>query len=246
MSSLVTLVTGGSRGIGAACARLCAEAGHAVAVNYRAEADKAADVVARIEASGGRAIAVQADTSDESQVKAMFETVTAELGALTGLVNNAGIHGPRARVEDMTDGDIERVLAVNVRGYFLCAREAVKRMSTKHGGGGGAIVNISSGSAHLGGAGGSILYAASKGAVNSLTIGLAMEVAPEGIRVNTVAPGMTETDMPGTDRLAKQAAMIPMGRVARPEEIAESVLWLLSDKASHVAGANLRVAGGRL
>ena len=176
----------------------------------------------------------------------MFETVTAELGALTGLVNNAGIHGPRARVEDMTDGDIERVLAVNVRGYFLCAREAVKRMSTKHGGGGGAIVNISSGSAHLGGAGGSILYAASKGAVNSLTIGLAMEVAPEGIRVNTVAPGMTETDMPGTDRLAKQAAMIPMGRVARPEEIAESVLWLLSDKASHVAGANLRVAGGRL
>jgi len=246
MSDRVTLITGGSRGIGAACARACAAEGHAVAVNFRAETDKAMEVVEAINAAGGRAIAIQADTSDEAQVIAMFDTVTRELGPLTGLVNNAGIHGPRVRVEDMQATDIDHVLGVNVRGYFICAREAVKRMSTKHGGNGGAIVNVSSGSAHLGGGGGSILYAASKGAVNSLTIGLAQEVAAEGIRVNTVAPGMTETDMPGADRLVEQASKIPMGRVARPEEIAESVLWLLSDKASHVAGANLRVAGGRL
>ena len=242
----VTLVTGASRGIGAACALACAEAGHAVAVNFRAEAEKAAEVVASIEAAGGRAMAVQADTSDEGQVSAMFDAVTRDLGPVTGLVNNAGVHGPRLRVEDMAAADIDHVLGVNVRGYFLCAREAVRRMSTERGGQGGAIVNVSSGSAHLGGAGGSILYAASKGAVNSLTIGLAQEVAAEGIRVNTVAPGMTETDMPGADRLAEQARFIPQGRIAQPEEIAEAVLWLLSDKAGHVCGANLRVAGGRL
>lgn len=244
-SGKVTLVTGASRGIGAAVAKACALEGHAVAVNYVASKDAAEEIVRAIEGAGGQAIAVQADTADEAQVIRMFETVDAELGPLTGLVNNAGIHGPRKRVDEQADADIERVLDVNVRGYFLCAREAVKRMSTKHGGHGGAIVNVSSGAATIGGPGQGVLYATSKGAVNSLTIGLSQEVAGEGIRVNAVAPGMTETDMPGADRLAQQAALIPIGRVAVPEEVAEAVVWLLSDKASYVAGANLRVGGGR-
>lgn len=241
----VTLVTGASRGIGAAVAKACAAQGHAVAVNYVAGEDAARNVVRDIEEAGGRAIAVQADTAREGDVLRMFETVETELGPITGLVNNAGIHGPRKRVDEHEDADIERVLDVNVRGCFLCAREAVRRMSTKHGGQGGAIVNVSSGAANLGSPGQGVLYATSKGALNSFTIGLSQEVAGEGIRVNTVAPGMTETDMPGADRLEKQAKMIPMGRVAQPDEIAEAVVWLLSDKASYVAGANLRVGGGR-
>lgn len=241
----VTLVTGASRGIGAAVAKALAAEGHAVAVNYVAGEEAADEVVRAVEHAGGRAVAVQADTASEADVLRMFETVEAELGALTGLVNNAGLHGPRRRVDEQEDTDIARVLDVNVRGYFLCAREAVKRMSTKHGGGGGVIVNVSSGAANLGSPGQGVLYATSKGAVNSLTIGLSQEVAGEGIRVNTVAPGMTDTDMPGADRLEKQAKLIPMGRVARPEEIAEAVVWLMSDKASYVAGANLRVGGGR-
>lgn len=241
----VTLVTGASRGIGAAVAKALAAEGHAVAVNYVAGEEAADEVVRAVEHAGGRAVAVQADTASEADVLRMFETVEAELGALTGLVNNAGLHGPRRRVDEQEDADIARVLDVNVRGYFLCAREAVKRMSTKHGGGGGVIVNVSSGAANLGSPGQGVLYATSKGAVNSLTIGLSQEVAGEGIRVNTVAPGMTDTDMPGADRLEKQAKLIPMGRVARPEEIAEAVVWLMSDKASYVAGANLRVGGGR-
>lgn len=241
----VTLVTGASRGIGAAVAKALAAEGHAVAVNYVAGEEAADEVVRAVEHAGGRAVAVQADTASEADVLRMFGTVEAELGALTGLVNNAGLHGLRRRVDEQEDADIARVLDVNVRGYFLCAREAVKRMSTKHGGGGGVIVNVSSGAANLGSPGQGVLYATSKGAVNSLTIGLSQEVAGEGIRVNTVAPGMTDTDMPGADRLEKQAKLIPMGRVARPEEIAEAVVWLMSDKASYVAGANLRVGGGR-
>ena len=241
----VTLVTGASRGIGAAVAKALAAEGHALAVNYVAGEATAREVVRAIEQAGGRAIAVQADTASEADVVRLFETVETELGPLTGLVNNAGIHGPRKRVDEQEDADIARVLDVNVRGYFLCAREAVKRMSTTHGGNGGVIVNVSSGAANLGSPGQGVLYATSKGAVNSLTIGLSQEVAGEGIRVNTVAPGMTDTDMPGADRLEKQAKLIPMGRVAMPEEIAEAVVWLMSDKASYVAGANLRVGGGR-
>ncbi|MDD9878405.1 MAG: SDR family oxidoreductase [Magnetovibrio sp.] len=244
--SRVTLVTGASRGIGAATARLCAGAGHAVAINYRHGADKAEALAAEIAGAGGRAIAVRADTASEADVIRMFETVDAELGTLTGLVNNAGIHGPRGRLDDLTDAEIADVLDVNVRGCFLCAREAVRRMSTKHGGAGGAIVNVSSGSAHLGDPGGGVIYAASKGAVNSLTIGLSQEVAGEGIRVNAVAPGMTETDMPPKEKLAAAAGIIPMGRTGQPLEVAEAILWLLSDEASYVAGANIRVAGGRL
>ena len=242
----VTIVTGGSRGIGAATAKACAEAGHKVAVNYVAHSNAADRVVADIEAAGGTAMAIQADMAKEADVIAMFEKTEAELGPITGLVNNAGIHGPRVRLDELPDADIAEVLDINVRGCFLCAREAVKRMSTKHGGQGGAIVNVSSGSARLGDPGAGVIYAASKGAVNSLTIGLSQEVAGEGIRVNAVAPGLTETDMPPADKLAAGAKVIPMGRTGQPEEIAAAILWLLSDDASYIAGANIRVAGGRL
>ncbi len=241
----VTLITGASRGIGAATARLCAAEGHAVCVNYLTNEAAAEALVADIAAAGGQAIACRADTSVEADVRRLFETVDAELGPLTGLVNNAGIHGPRGRVEALAAEDISRVLAVNVAGYFLCAREAIRRMSTKRGGSGGAIVNVSSGAARIGGPGEGVLYAASKGAVNSLTIGLSQEVAGEGIRVNAVAPGLTDTDMPPRDKIETLAHRIPMGRVAAPREIAEAILWLLSEKASYVAGANLRVGGGR-
>lgn len=244
--SKVTLVTGGSRGIGAATCRLLASEGHAVAVNYVRDADAAHAIVADITNSGGRAIAVQADLADEASIVAMFEAVDRDLGPLTSLVNNAGINGHRSRVDGLTADDIRRLLDVNVTGCMIAAREAIKRMSTQYGGHGGAIVNVSSGSANLGNPGIGVLYAASKGALNSLTIGLSQEVAAEGIRVNAVSPGMTRTDMPGEDRLAAQAEKIPMGRVAEPQEIAEAIAWLLSDKASHVAGANIRVAGGRL
>jgi len=244
--SKVTLITGASRGIGAAVAKLCADAGDAVAVNYVASADKAEAIVAEISEAGGKAMAVQADTGIETDVERMFAAVTDELGPITGLVNNAGVHGPRGRLDDLSDADIRAVLDTNVRGYFLCARAAVKCMSTKHGGAGGAIVNVSSGSAHLGGPNDGILYAASKGAVNSLTIGLSQEVAREGIRVNTVAPGLTETDMPSREALDRLGPQLPSGRVGQPEEIGEAILWLLSDAASYVNGANLRVSGGRI
>jgi NAD(P)-dependent dehydrogenase (short-subunit alcohol dehydrogenase family) len=242
----VTLITGASRGIGAATALLCAADGDAVAINYRSDADAAERVRTEIEMAGGTAIAVKGDIGIEADILHMFETVDRVLGTVTGLVNNAGIHGPRGRLDALGTDDIFRVLAVNVQGCFLCAREAVKRMSTKYGGAGGAIVNVSSGSARLGNPHDGVLYAASKGAVNSLTIGLSQEVAGEGIRVNTVAPGLTETDMPPRDKLVIQGPGIPIGRVARPEEIAEAIVWLLSDKASYTAGANIRVGGGRI
>ncbi len=242
----VTIVTGGSRGIGAATAKLLAIHGHAVCVNYVSNADAASAVVGEIEASGGRAIAVQADTAVEADVLRMFETVDKELGTLTGLVNNAGTNGRRTRVDDLQPDEIRQLLDINVLGCIICAREAVKRMSTTHGGQGGAIVNVSSGSANLGNPGIGVLYATSKGALNSFSTGLAQEVAAEGVRVNIVAPGMTQTDMPGADRIAAQASKIPMGRVAEPIEVAEAIYFLLSDNASYIAGANIRVGGGRL
>ncbi len=245
-SKLVTIVTGGSRGIGAATALLCARKGHEVCVAYRSEAGKAEAVVDAIAQNGGLAIAVQADTADEAVVVRLFATVDDRLGRLTGLVNNAGIHGPRIRVDALETADVERVLSVNVTGLFQCSREAIRRMSTNSGGQGGAIVNVSSGSARLGAPGAGVLYAASKGAVNSLTIGLSQEVAGVGIRVNAVAPGLTETDMPPADKLDEGGRSIPMGRVAQPEEIAEAIYWLLTEKASYVAGANLRLGGGRI
>jgi NAD(P)-dependent dehydrogenase (short-subunit alcohol dehydrogenase family) len=241
----ITIVTGGSRGIGAATARLCAGYGHAVCVVYRSGSALAEEIVATIKADGGTAIAVPADTANEADVVRLFETVDRDLGRVTGLVNNAGIHGPRGRLEKLTGADIEAVLNVNVAGYFLCAREAVKRMSTQHGGAGGAIVNVSSGSANTGSPNEGILYGASKGAVNTLTTGLAQEVAKDGIRVNTVSPGLTSPGMPPPEKVAEIAPRIPMGRAGRPEEIAEAICWLLSDKASYTSAANLRVGGGR-
>jgi NAD(P)-dependent dehydrogenase (short-subunit alcohol dehydrogenase family) len=244
--SKVTIVTGGSRGIGAATAKLLASHGHAVCVNYLSNADAASKVVSEIEAAGGRALAVQADTSVEADVMRMFETVDKELGTLTGLVNNAGTNGRRTRVDDLRSDEVCELLDINVLGCIICAREAVKRMSIAHGGKGGAIVNVSSGSANIGNPGIGVLYATSKGALNSFSIGLAQEVAAEGVRVNIVAPGMTQTDMPGADRIAAQASKIPMGRVAEPIEVAEAIYFLLSDNASYIAGANIRVGGGRL
>ena len=242
----VTIVTGGSRGIGAATALLCAQNKHAVCISYRDQKDKAEQIVAAIKINGGDAIAVQADTALEADVLRLFTMVDERLGPVTGLVNNAGVHGPRIRVDALETSDVERVLAVNVTALFQCSREAIRRMSTQNGGKGGAIVNVSSGSANLGAPGAGVLYAASKGAVNSLTIGLSQEVAGEGIRVNAVAPGLTVTDMPPVEKLDRDGPNVPIGRAAQPEEIAEAIYWLLTDKASYVAGANLRVGGGRI
>jgi len=244
MTSKITIVTGGGRGIGRATSILAAKAGHAVCVNYASDAKAAEATAAEIAVLGGRAIAVQADTSNEADVIRMFETVDKLLGPVTGLINNAGVHGPRGPVKDLTADDIRRVLEVNVLGLFLCAQQAVKRMSTDNGGAGGAIVNVSSGAAIIGSPGGGVLYAASKGAVNSFTTGLAQEVIGQGIRVNTVAPGLTETDMT-RDTLAKRAGATPLGRAGKPEEIAQAIVFLLSDEASYIACANLRVSGGK-
>ena len=241
----VAIVTGASRGIGAAVARLLGANGYAVCVNYRAEKAAAERVVAEISEKGGRAIAVAADVARADHIRRLFESVDKELGTVTALVNNAGIHGPRTRVDELELEDLQQVLAVNVVGLIACSQEALRRMSTRHGGRGGAIVNISSGSAYIGNPGSGVQYSVSKGAVNSFTIGLSQEVAGEGVRVNAVSPGLTRTDMPEPAALEEGETIIPMGRIGEPEEIAEAVLWLLSDKASHVAGANIRVAGGR-
>jgi NAD(P)-dependent dehydrogenase (short-subunit alcohol dehydrogenase family) len=245
----VLLVTGASRGIGAATALLAAERGYAVCVNYRTNADSAHHVVAAIERAGGRALAVQADVAAEAEVVRLFETCDAELGRLSALVNNAGILERQMRVDEMDTGRLTRVLATNVTGSFLCAREAVRRMSTIHGGGGGGIVNVSSRAARLGAAGEYVDYAAAKGAIDALTIGLAREVAAEGIRVNAVCPGLINTEIhasggePGrVDRL-KDA--VPMKRGGRAEEVARAILWLLSPDASYTTGALLNVSGGR-
>jgi NAD(P)-dependent dehydrogenase (short-subunit alcohol dehydrogenase family) len=243
------IVTGASRGIGAAVARLAGERGWAVAVNYATGEVEAKQVVAAIVVSGGRALAIRADIAEEDQIVRMFETAERELGPIKGLVNNAAITGGFARVESVTAEALEKVFAVNVAGTILCAREAVRRMSTRHGGTGGAIVNISSRAAHTGSAGEWVHYAASKGAVDSFTIGLAREVATEGIRVNAVAPGLVETGLhaasgePG--RIRRLMGTIPIGRAGLPQEVAESVLWLLSPAASYTTGAILEVGGGR-
>lgn len=242
----IAVVTGSSRGIGAAVARQLGALGYAVCVNYQAAEAAAAQVVSDIEASGGRAIAVQADVGKSADIERLFETVDAELGRLDALVNNAGIVGPRGRIEELSRAALDNVLAINVAGLFQCSQAAIRRMSTRHGGAGGAIVNVSSGSGHRGNPGNAVHYAVSKGAVNSFTIGASQELAAEGIRVNGVMPGLTRTDMPPPQVLESAGPTIPMGRVGEAEEIAEAVCWLLSDAASYVAGANIRVAGGRL
>lgn len=244
--SRIVLITGGSRGIGAATARVLAADGYEVAVNYASNSEAAATVAADILNAGGRAIAVKADTSDRAAVEVMFQTIDRELGAITHLVNNAGVITQRGRFDEMSQDTIDRMIDVNVKGYIYPTLEAIKRMSTKHGGKGGAIVNISSGSAHKGQPNSSVLYAMTKGAVNSMTIGLSQELAKEGIRVNTLAPGLIETDMPGPVEVARRAPGLVLGRAGQPDEIAHGVKYLLSDEASYTSGANLRVAGGMI
>lgn len=243
------IVTGASRGIGAAVAKLAGERGYAVAVNFSTGEGDARKVVEEIVSRGGRAVAIEADVAREEDVVRMFETAEQKLGPIKALVNNAGVTGGFARVEDVSAAAIDRVFAVNVTGSMLCAREAVRRMSTRRGGTGGAIVNISSRAAHTGAAGEWVHYAASKGAIDSFTIGLAREVATEGIRVNAVAPGLIETGLHAANgepgRLQRLMPSIPMQRAGRPEEVAEAVLWLLSPAASYTTGAILEVGGGR-
>ncbi|MGI4978061.1 MAG: SDR family oxidoreductase [Janthinobacterium lividum] len=239
------LVTGGSRGIGAAICRRLASAGHPVAVNYASGTPAADAVVAGIRAQGGRATAIAADVSDPDAVARMFDAAERDLGPLGGLVNNAGITGGTSRVDAYAPADLERVLRINVAGPFLCAQQAVRRLSTAHGGAGGAIVNLGSVASRLGSAGEFVHYAMTKGAIDTFTTGLAREVAAEGIRVNAVAPGLIATDMNPQERQDRLVSAIPAGRVGRADEIAEAVAWLISDAASYVNGTILTVSGGR-
>ena len=245
----VVVITGGGRGIGAATAKLAARRGYAVCVNYRNNQQAAEQVVRAIASSGGQAIAVAADVSAEADVARLFQTSDKELGPLTSLVNNAGILETQMRVDEMDAGRLHRVFSTNVFGSFLCAREAVRRMSTKHGGRGGAIVNVSSGAARLGSPGEYVDYAASKGAIDTLTIGLSREVAEEGVRVNGVRPGFIYTEMHASggepDRVERVKEFAPMKRGGRAEEVASAILWLLSEEASYTTGAFIEVSGGR-
>lgn len=249
MSKPIVLITGASRGIGAACARLAGERGYRVALGFRSRQEEAEAVAADIRGSGGEALAIQGDVSSEAEVVALFERIDAAFGAPTALVNNAGILLEQMRVEDMEAERLRRVFEVNVVGAFLCAREAVRRMSTRRGGAGGTIVNVSSRASQLGSPGEYVDYAASKGALDTLTVGLARETAAEGIRVAAVRPGIIDTEIhasggdPG--RVARLAESIPMGRGGTPEEVARVVLWLLSDEASYATGCLIDVAGGR-
>ena len=247
--SRVMLITGASRGIGAATARLAAQQGYALCLNYHQRADAANAVLEQVLGLGVTAIAVQADVADETQVLHMFDVIDREFGRLDVLVNNAGMLEQQMRLEQMDAARWSRVLGANVIGSFLCAREAIKRMSTRHGGQGGAIVNLSSVAARLGAPGEYIDYAAAKGAIDSMTLGLAKEVASEGIRVNAVRPGVIHTEIHAAggepDRVERVKASVPMGRGGQAEEIAEAILWLASEKASYTSGALLDVAGGR-
>ncbi len=245
----VLLVTGGSRGIGAATALLAAQQGYAVAVNYTAHREAADDVVRQIRAGGGKALALQADVAREDQVLAMFAALDTELGRLGALVNNAGVVDVAARVDEISAARLKRIFDINVIGSFLCAREAVRRMSTKHGGSGGAIVNVSSAAARLGSPAQYVDYAASKGAIDSFTIGLAKEVAAEGIRVNAVRPGLIETEIHASgglpDRVRELEHQVPMQRGGSADEVAQAIVWLLSDAASYTTMSLLEVSGAR-
>lgn len=245
----VMLITGASQGIGAAVARGAAAQGYAVCVNYRHSAAKAQAVVDEIRRVGAKAISVQADVSSEREVASLFNAIDQQLGPVTALVNNAGVLEQQARLEDIETDRLQRIFATNVFGSFYCCRQAVRRMSRRHGGAGGTIVNVSSAASRLGSPGEYVDYAASKGAVDSLTTGLAREVAGEGIRVNAVRPGFIYTDMhasggePG--RVDRIKASLPMGRGGQPEEVAEAILWLSSPASSYVTGSFMELAGGR-
>jgi len=245
----VLVVTGGSRGIGAACARLAARRGYRVCVNFTRNRSAADAVVAQIHAAGGRALAVQADVAHREQVRQLFETVDRTLGKVTALINNAGVTGPVTAVEDIELEGLDAVFGVNVHSLFWCCAEAVRRMSKRHGGRGGTIVNVGSIAGRYGGMPGMVAYAASKAAVDGFTLGLAKEVGGDGIRVNCVRPGTTDTDiiapLGGDELAARVAAATPLGRLGQPEEIAHAILWLLSEEASFVHGALYDVSGGR-
>jgi NAD(P)-dependent dehydrogenase (short-subunit alcohol dehydrogenase family) len=249
MISKVAIVTGSSRGIGAATARLLATRGYAVCVNYRSNEQAALSVLRELLNGGASAIAVRADVATESEVNDLFRTVDRELGAVTALVNNAGIVLPQARLEDMDANRVNQVLATNVTSAFLCCREAVRRMSTRHGGQGGVIVNVSSAASRIGSAGEYIDYAASKGAIDTLTRGLSLEVAAEGIRVNCVRPGFIYTQMHASggepNRVDRLKDSVPLKRGGTPEEIAHAIAWLLSDEAAYCTGTFVDCAGGR-
>ena len=249
MTKQVLVVTGGSTGIGAAVARLAASRGYAVGLSYKASRAPAERLVADIRAAGGRAIAVHADSADETQTAAFFAEVDRSLGPVTALVNNAGITGPVAKLDEVTVAALDEVFAINVRGCFLALRQAIARMATDHGGAGGAVVNVSSRASALGGPNEWVHYAASKGAVDSLTIGASKELAPRGIRVNAVSPGLIDTDIHAKaglpDRTERMSVNVPMGRSGSADEVATAILWLLSEEASYVTGAIVPVGGGR-
>jgi len=249
MNAPVALITGSSRGIGAATALLAAQSGYAVAVNYQSNSLAADEVVRSIRDSGGQAMALQADVSQEDQVLAMFARIDAKWGPLTALVNNAGVVDVRSRVDSMGVARLSRMLNTHLLGSFICAREAVLRMSTLHGGSGGAIVNLSSAAAKHGSPGQYVDYAACKGAIDTFTLGLAKEVAAEGVRVNAVRPGIIETDIHASggepDRAQQMATQVPMQRAGSAQEVAQAILWLLGPQSSYCTGAILDVAGGR-
>lgn len=250
MARKVVLITGGSRGIGAATARLAARQGWDVLISYQQQRDAAEAVLAEVQAAGGRGHAVQAEVGDEAQVLALFAAADARFGRLDALVNNAGVVDVAQTVAEMSLARLERMFRVNTVGTFLCAREAVRRMSTRYGGRGGAIVNVSSAAARLGAPGQYVDYAAAKGAVDVLTLGLAKEVAGEGIRVNAVRPGLIETDIHASggqpDRVQRLLPTVPMQRGGTAEEVAEAIAWLMSDSSPYTTGSLLEVSGGRL
>jgi NAD(P)-dependent dehydrogenase (short-subunit alcohol dehydrogenase family) len=245
MTDKILLITGGSRGIGAATAKHAAEQGYAVAINYKSDEKAAASVVDSIAKAGGKAVAIKGDMGVESDVERVFEAVDGKLGRLTHLVYNSGITGKNSRVEDVTTQTLREVMDINVMGAFWCARAAIPRISKNKGGAGGAIVLISSVAAAMGSAGEYVWYAASKGAIDTMTIGLARELVGDDIRVNTVSPGMIATDIHAPGRLERISPTIPMKRPGTPDEIAQSVVFLLSEASSYTTGAILRVSGGR-
>ncbi|HEY3917108.1 MAG TPA: SDR family oxidoreductase [Stellaceae bacterium] len=239
------LITGGGRGLGAATALAAARAGWDVAVNYREKSARAEQIVAEVKRVGRKAAAYAADVADDAAVAAMFATLDRDFGRLDGLVNSAGIIGPHGRIDAVDAAGLDRLFAINITGTLICCREAIRRMSTKHGGKGGAIVNLSSAASRIGGAGETVPYAASKGAIDSLTFGLAQEVVAEGIRVNAVSPGVIDTEIQPEGRAARVGPNLPMKRAGKAEEVATAILYLLSDEASYIAGTVLDVTGGR-